>query len=150
MTFEQWQTTVPDAIKNDTVWRVEAYRLALFAADLAMVDGPKLLRDMRTRSHGDQLLRAAAAISSDIVEGYSRPTGKDRAKFYEYALGSSRESRDWYYKGKASLPKAVLDHRIDLHTQIIRLLITMVSRERRNNRRLVTPSINNQQSTVHV
>ena len=25
-------------------------------------------------------------------------SGKDQARFYEYALEASREARDWYYK----------------------------------------------------
>ncbi len=37
------------------------------------------------------------SIRANIAEGYSRGTGKDRARFYEYALGSARESRDWYF-----------------------------------------------------
>ncbi len=146
MTFEEWQSSVPDHITKDTLWKVEAYRLALFAADLVMLDAPKLMKDRRTWSHSDQLFRSASAISSDIAEGYSRPTGKDRARFYEFALGSARESRDWYYKAHSSLRSTVADHRVDLHTQIIRLLIRMIDGERTANRRL-SSSINHQQST---
>src|SRR5881628_3664517 len=35
MTFKEWVDTVPCVIRDDPVWRVEAYRLALFAGDLA-------------------------------------------------------------------------------------------------------------------
>lgn len=64
-------------------------------------------------------------------EGYSRGTGRDRARFYEYALGSARESRDWYYKSRYILGESVTNHRIGILTQIIRLLLTMVPQQRK-------------------
>jgi len=64
-------------------------------------------------------------------EGYSRGTGKDRARFYEYALGSARESRDWYYKSRHILGESVTNYRIGILTQIIRLLLTMVPQQRK-------------------
>src|SRR5580765_5186990 len=100
MNFQEWLETVPEEIKADSVWKSEAYRLALFAADLAWHDVTKLVRDKRTISLGDQLYRAAGAVSADIEEGYSRGTGKDRARFYEYGLGSAREARGWCFKGR--------------------------------------------------
>lgn len=78
MTFEEWAAKVPDQMRGDSVWRIEAYRLGLFASDLAMNDADKLLKERRTASISDQLMRAAGAVSSDIVEGYSRNTGRDR------------------------------------------------------------------------
>jgi four helix bundle protein len=48
----------------------------------------------------DQLYEAVGSVSANLAEGYSRGTGKDRARFYEYALGSARESRDWYFKAR--------------------------------------------------
>ena len=84
MTFTKWIETVPRAIRDDPVWRVEAYRLALFAGDLAWHDSNKLLGDKRSIGMADQLNRAAGAVSGDITEGYSRRSGKDQARFYEY------------------------------------------------------------------
>lgn len=78
----------------------------------------------------DQLYRAVEGIGAQISEGYSRRTGKDRARFYEYALGSGRESRDWYYKSRHILGPEVTAHRLELHARIIRLLMTMVPDER--------------------
>ncbi|MFQ5594902.1 MAG: hypothetical protein ACE5HA_12225, partial [Anaerolineae bacterium] len=49
---------------------------------------------------------------------------------YEYALGSARESRDWYFKGRHVLGAKVAMHRIRFLTQIIRLLLTMVPPQR--------------------
>jgi len=76
------------------------------------------------------LYRALGSISANIAEGYSRGTGRDRARFYEYALGSARESRDWVYKGRHVMGETVASHRIGLLTEIIRLLLTMVPQQR--------------------
>jgi four helix bundle protein len=130
MTYKEWVETVPRVIRDDPVWRVEAYRLALFAGDLAWHDATKLLSDKRTISMADQLHRAAGAISSDIAEGYSRRSGKDQARFYEYGLGSAREARDWYYKGRNILGLEVVRHRMDLLAQIIKSLLTIIPNER--------------------
>ena len=136
MTYEEWEAGVPAAIREDPLWKVEAYRLALFLSDLSWHDVTKLVRDKRTISTADQLFRAAGNISSNIAEGWSRGTPKDRARFYEYALGSARESRDWYFKARHVLKKQVADHRIELCTRIIRLTITMTAREHRLTRRI--------------
>ena len=109
---------------------MEAYRLALFLADLGWYDVTKLISDKRTLDLSDQLYRAIGSISANLAEGYSRNTGKDRARFYEYALGSGRESRDWYYKGRHVLREEVTSHRLSLLTQVIRLLLTMVPQQR--------------------
>jgi len=130
MNYEEWVNSVPEEIKGDSLWKVEAYRLALFAADLGWYDVTKLMRDKRTLGLSDQLYRSLGSISSNIAEGYSRGTGRDRARFYEYGLGSARESRDWHYKGRHVLGEEVTKHRMCLLTQIIRLLITMVPQQR--------------------
>ena len=136
MTYEEWEAGVPEPIRKDPLWKVEAYRIGLFLSDLAWHDVTAMLKDRRTLSVADQLFRAAGNISSNIAEGYSRSTAMDRARFYEYASGSARESRDWYYKGRRVLKPEVVDHRIELCTQIVRLTITMIIRERRANRRI--------------
>ena len=130
MNFSDWQDQVPSSIREDTLWEVEAYRLSLFASDVSWRDASTLRDEQRTQSLSDQLYRAGGSISSNIAEGYSRGTGKDRARFYEYALGSARESRDWYYKVRFVLGETVVQHRLDLMTQIIRLLLVMVPDQR--------------------
>jgi four helix bundle protein len=136
MTYEQWETDVAECIRKDSLWRVKAYRLALFLSDLAWNDVTKLVRDKRTFEIADQLYRATGNISSSIAEGYSRGTGKDRARFYEYSLGSCRESRDWYYKSRWVLDATVVNHRMELASGIIRLLLTMIATEGRSNRKI--------------
>ncbi len=69
-------------------------------------------------------------MSANLAEGYSRGTGADRARFYEYALGSARESRDWYFKARHVLSRDVTSHRLQCLTEIIRLLLKMVPQQR--------------------
>ena len=90
MNYEEWQTLLPGVLKKDVLWSVRAYRLGLFVADVGWHDVTKLMRDRRTLRVADQLYRALGSVSANIAEGYSRGTGKDRARFYEYALGSAR------------------------------------------------------------
>ena len=130
MNYDEWIKSVPADITGDVLWRVEAYRLALFMSELGWHDVTKLLRDKHTLEVSDQLYRALGSIAANISEGYSRGGGRDRAHFYEYALGSARESRGWYYNGRHVLGEAVAEHRIRLLTQIIRLLLTMIPDQR--------------------
>lgn len=130
VSYEEWVKSVPEEIIGDSLWKMEAYRLGLFVADVGWHDVTKLMQDRRTLGLSDQLYRALGSISADVAEGYSRGTGKDRARFYEYALGSTRESRDWYYKGQHVLGETVTQHRLRLLTQIIRLLLTMIPQQR--------------------
>ena len=126
MTYDEWEKQVPAAITNDTLWRVQAYRLALFLADLAWYDVCKLVKVPQTVSLSDQLYRSAGSISANIGEGYSRASGKDQARFYEYALGSAREARGWYFKGRHVLGAKVSEHRINFLARIIQLLLRMI------------------------
>ena len=126
MNYTEWLKTVPTDIREDPLWNVEAYRLALFAADLGWHDTTKLFRDGRTLKLAAQLFDAIGSVGANISEGYSRGHQKDRARFYEYALGSARESRTWYFDGRNILSEKVANHRIQLHTQIVKLLLTML------------------------
>lgn len=130
MNYQEWEMSVPATITGDSLWKMEVYRLSLFAGDLAWEDATKLMRDRRTRRLSDQLYRAVGSVSSNVSEGYSRSTGRDRALFYSYALGSGREGRDWYYKGRHVLGESVTSHRLDLMTQIIRMLLVMIPDQR--------------------
>ena len=111
MTYEEWLATVPSELTNDPLWRMEVYRLAVFAADLAWHDVSKLAQDRRTLSLADQLYKAVGSIGANIAEGYSHRFGKDQARFYEYSLGSTREGRIWYYQAHHILAETVAKHR---------------------------------------
>ncbi|NJN18289.1 MAG: four helix bundle protein [Oscillochloris sp.] len=129
--YAEWEQSVPQSISSDALWRVEAYRLALYATDIAWHDVTKLGQDRRTVSLADQLYRALGSISANVAEGYSRESDKEKARFYEYAHGSAREARDWYFKARHLLGEEACNDRIDRLTQITRLLNVMV-RDRRN------------------
>jgi len=128
--YREWKAEIPATITHDKLWKVKAYRLALFLGDLGWRDVTTLMGDRRTLALSGQLYRAVGSVSANLAEGYSRGTGKDRARFFEYALGSARERRDWYYKGRYVLGEAVTEHRISLVTEIIRLLLTMIPQQR--------------------
>lgn len=102
MTYDEWEVSVPACIKADALWNVTACRLSLFTAKIGWHDVVKLAEDRRMLSLSDQLHRAVGSISANVAEGFSRSSPKERARFYEYALGSARETRDWYYKGSRS------------------------------------------------
>jgi four helix bundle protein len=132
MKYAEWQDTVFVEIKNDPIWKLEVYRLALFAGDIGWQDVLKLSKDKIMFSVADQLHRSLNSISANLTEGYSRSKGLDRARFIEISLGSARESRDWYYKSKQVLPVEVVKHRMGLITQIISMLTPMITHQRRN------------------
>jgi four helix bundle protein len=135
LNFNAWEERVSEEIKGDSLWKMEAYRLSLFAADIGWSDVSKLVRDYRTRGLADQLYRALGSVSANLAEGYSRGTGRDRARFYEYALGSARESRDWYFKARHVLVPEVVNHRMALLTSIIRLLLRTIPQQRKSSLR---------------
>ena len=55
MNYDEWIKSVPADITGDVLWRVEAYRLALFMSELGWHDVTKLLRDKHTLEVSDQL-----------------------------------------------------------------------------------------------
>jgi len=130
MNYSEWLKTVPAHLTEDSLWKMEAYRLALFAADFAWHDVTRLMQDKRTLGLASQLYNAMGSIGANLSEGYSRASAKDRARFYEYSLGSARESRTWYFDGRHILGETVTDHRLRFLTQIIKLLLTTVPQQR--------------------
>ena len=48
MNYEEWEISVPVEITNDSLWKMEAYRLALFAMDVGWHDATKLMQNKRT------------------------------------------------------------------------------------------------------
>jgi len=130
MDYKEWEKNVHESFIDDSIWKVTAYRRALYLNDLCWQDLKVLLQDKRTVSITDQLYRAVGSISANLAEGYSRVSGKDRALFYQYSLGSTREARDWYFKARHILGAKIFNDRIQIITEILRLLITMISQQR--------------------
>src|SRR5687767_8789045 len=131
MNYQEWLTTVPTEITQDPLWKLEVYRLGLFVAEIGWEDVVLLKKNNLTRDAADQIIRSLNSISANIAEGYSRSTGKDRARYFEYALGEARESRDRYFKTRRVLKQEVVLHRIKLLTQIVKILNAFVPTQRK-------------------
>lgn len=78
----------------------------------------------------DQLERAVDSIGINIAEGYGRLHGRERARFYEYALGSAREAREWYARSAALLGDGVALGRARLLTRAAKILTVAIPQER--------------------
>ena len=96
MKFTEWESGVPEVLRGDALWTVKAYRLSLFLTDVAWRDVVKLSKAPGMRSLSDQLYRSCGSICANIEEDYSKKSSKDRARFYEYSLGSARETQGWF------------------------------------------------------
>ena len=93
--LELWEAA-DERDRADRLWRMQSYRLALQALDLGWNDVQTLDRMRITRHVAPQLYDALGSIGANVAEGYSRSSGLDRARFFEYGLGSTRESAVWY------------------------------------------------------
>src|SRR5512134_3222780 len=93
MNYTEWLNTVPSEITNDPIWKLEVYRLALFSSDIGWPDVNAIYQNDLMQRLANQLYGSLGSISANLTEGYSRSKGLDRARFFEYSLGSSRESR---------------------------------------------------------
>lgn len=134
MTFVEWKESIPDVLQEDALWKVKAYQLSLFLSDIAWHDVAKISRVAGMRSLSDQLYRSVDSVCANIEEGYSKQSSKDRVRFYECTLGSARESRGWFYRARHVLGKEVAAHRLELSTEIVKLLLTMVPEQRKSHK----------------
>jgi four helix bundle protein len=128
--FAEWEATLPAQFKRDPIWRTPAYRFGVWLSDLVKDDANRLRVDRNSANDADQLLRAVGAISSNLAEGYSRSTGAERARYYDYALATTRESKDWYFKTRHVLGNETIEQRHDALDRIIRILTAIIPRER--------------------
>jgi four helix bundle protein len=133
--FTEWEATLPASFKSDPIWRTPAYRFGLWLSDLVKSDATVLRANRNMRNDAGQLLRAVGGISSNLSEGYSRTTGLERARYYEYALATTRESRDWYFKARLTLGDDVVAQRLEVLERIIRILTAIIPRERESKPR---------------
>ena len=112
----------------DPLWAFETYRTALFLADLAWFDCEKLMADARGKAIVHQLIRSAGSVPANIEEGYGRGYGKDYARFLRIAIGSARETRGWYFRGRHIMEDSLLQHRLKLIDDIIGSLVIAAKR----------------------
>lgn len=72
MKYAEWQDTVFVEIRNDPIWKLEVYRLSLFADDIGWNDVLAISKQPLMWSVADQLHRSLGSISANLTEGYSR------------------------------------------------------------------------------
>jgi four helix bundle protein len=112
-----------------------AYRLAVYMLEAGWGDARALHRSPIAKSVATQLYRALGSIVANIAEGYSRSSGPDRARMFEYALGSAREGRAWYLTAKPVLGAKVIALRTKPLDRICALLLTAIPSERKRQLR---------------
>ena len=130
VSFGEWEAAAPTSVQQDPLWRMKVYRLAVFVGYCGVTDAQKLARSPAFIGVADQLLRAAGSVGANVAEGYSRGSGRDRVRLFEYALGSAREALHWYRIAAAALGPSEFASRTDALTEIRRLLLAIIPRER--------------------
>ena len=135
MNYQEWMATVPQDIAQDPLWNLEVYRLGMFVADIGWEEIESLNKKNVTREPAEQIASSLNSISANIAEGYSRSTGKDRARYFEYSLGEAREARDRYFKVRRFLKEEVVLHRIKILTHIVKILNAFVPVQRKHGLR---------------
>jgi four helix bundle protein len=133
MTFEQWEKTAASPFASDPIWRMSAFRMALYVLDEAWRDMQVLRRYPLLDPTSSQLYKAVGSIGANIGEGYGRSSGLDRARLYEYSLGSTRESQVWYFACRHVMDEAVLAARNDSLVRIAKILSHAIPQERRRS-----------------
>ena len=126
--FADWEKAAGAGLSGDPLWSVQAYRIAQYSVECHTFDRRTNPRLVAAPAFG-QLTRALGSIGANIAEGYSRGSAADRARFYDYALGSTREAISWYNTLHIELGPGVDDRRATL-IQIRRLLLTTLRNSR--------------------
>lgn len=116
---------------GDPLWRSAAYRLATEVVESAWDDSTELLKHGNARSVADQLFRSAGSIGANLAEGYSRSSGADRVRMFEYALGSARECRFWYQAARRVVNAESLYQQQHRLNRICQLLLKTIPEERK-------------------
>jgi four helix bundle protein len=117
---------------------MRVYQLASELVADAWNDAQILRHHRTTERVSSQLYAAIGSIAANLAEGYSRSSGKDRARIFEYALGSTRESMAWFRTAEPVLGREIVVKRLEKLEQIRRLLLAIIPRERD---RLIRPDV---------
>jgi four helix bundle protein len=132
LSFDEWEKTLPDKLVSDPLWRTIHYRLAMYLYDLAWRDCIALRQDFRGNQIVSQLIRSTGSICANIEEAYGRGLGTaDNVRIMRIALGEARETQGWYFRSRHILPRELIERRIDILDQVIRLLVNSISRGRK-------------------
>jgi len=131
--FDEWCRDAANVPQGDPVWRLPAYQLAMYCSEIAWQDVSALARRPVTAPLAPQLYRALGSIGANLSEGYSRSSGRDRVRLYEYSLGSARESVVWYHLARPILGEDTVRHRTETLQRIVRMSLIAIPRERHLN-----------------
>ena len=121
-----WESTCSEAISSDTLWKLDAYRAALYFLHVARGDCRALAASRPDERVVAQLLEAAGSVSANLAEGYSRATRADRLRMVGYALGSVRECVAWYETARGALADEVVDERLLLVSRLRALILGLL------------------------
>jgi four helix bundle protein len=118
------------SLGNDPLGRMRVFTLAAELAPDSWKDANELAANAVTELLSRQLYASVGSITANIAEGYSRSSGKDRVRFFEYALGSVRESMGWYRHAEPVIGAEVVADRLDRLEEMRRILLAIIPRER--------------------
>ena len=124
--------TIPPVSEKDSkdpLSKMRVYSLARELMEVVRTDAERLQANPLTEKMAGQLYAAVGSIAANLAEGYSRSSGKDRARIFEYSLGSVRESMIWYHQGEVVLGR-LAQERLDKLEEIRRMLLAIIPRER--------------------
>ena len=115
---------------GDPLERMRVYQLAKELLKDGFPDAEVLRAHPITEEIAGQLYTAIGSIAANIREGYYRSSGKDRARIFEYALGSAGESEEWYDAAEPVLGSERTELRRKVLREIQRMLKAIIPRER--------------------
>lgn len=110
--------------------RNQSYRLAVALGHKVVEDAARIRANPMFVRVAPQLVASVGSISARIAEGYPRRSRADRVRYYEYALGSTLESRRWYSLTRSALTREVLLDRMSMLASIRRLLLATIRNDR--------------------
>ena len=131
MDLDEWVETAPPALRESPLWKVRVYQIGTCVARLAGEDAAALEAHPRLADTVSQFVKSAGSIPATVAEGYSRQSRRDRIKYYEYALGSARETTTWYSNVGDALPAEAVSQRLTLLARACQLLLKMIQNERK-------------------
>ena len=130
LTFEEWQKTVPESIRSEKFWSLIAYQKGLYLYNLLWQDTEEWRKDERGQILSKQITGSSDSICANIEEGFGRGLGKQLVQFYVYSLGSARETKGRIYRAKAFYTTETLNHRLNLASEVVALILTEINRQK--------------------
>ncbi|HJP86619.1 MAG TPA: four helix bundle protein [Gemmatimonadaceae bacterium] len=99
--------------ERDPLYKMQAVQIARELLPQSWDDAHMLAQNEITKRMAGQLYAAMASILANLAEGYSRSSGRDRARIFEFALGSVRESMMWYRSGDRIIGRETVQSRLE-------------------------------------